>query len=92
MGEIFKTDGHITPSVFNTDHNVSLLVKSASHLTSSARSSPPESVVSDVINQSMQSVARSSCPVSVVSEVINQSMKSVARSSPLVSVVEAAKW
>ena len=26
MGEIFKADGHITPSIFNTDHNVSLLV------------------------------------------------------------------
>ena len=86
MGEIFKTDGHITPSIFNTDHNVSLLVKSASHLRSGVRSSSPDSVVCDVINQSMQSVARSSCPVSVVSGVISQSMKSVARSSCPVSV------
>ena len=87
MGEIFKADSHITPSIFNTDHYVSLLVKSASHLRSGARSSSPDSVVSDAINQSMQSVARSSCPVSVVSGVINQSMQSVARSSCPVSVV-----
>ena len=87
MDEIFKTDGHITTSIFNTDHSVSLLVKSASHLRSGARFSPPDSVVSHVINQSMQSVARSSCPVSVVSDVINQSMQSVARSSCPVSVV-----
>eukprot|EP00112_Aurelia_sp_Birch-Aquarium-sp1_P003845 Seg1433.6 transcript_id=Seg1433.6/GoldUCD/mRNA.D3Y31 product="hypothetical protein" protein_id=Seg1433.6/GoldUCD/D3Y31 len=87
MDEIFKTDGHITPSNFNTDHNVSLLVKSANRLRLVARSSPPDSVVSDIINQSIRSVARSSFPVSVVSDVINQSMRSVARSSSPVSVV-----
>ena len=68
MDEIFRTDGHISPSISNTDHNVSLLVKSASHLRSVARSSPPVSVVSDIINQSRQSVARSGsqCQLSVV--------------------------
>ena len=35
MNEIFKTDGH-TLSIFNTDHNVSLLVKYASLLRSGA--------------------------------------------------------
>ena len=84
MDEIFKTDGHITPAIFNTDHNVSLLVKSASQSRKSVtRSSPQDSVVSDVINQSMKSVARSSSPVSVVSGVINQSMRSVDHSMRL---------
>ena len=76
MGEIFKADGHITPSIFNTDHNVSLLVKFAS----------------DVINQSMKSVARSSCPVSVVSGVISQSMKSVDYSMRLFNHPVSEEW
>ncbi len=76
MDEVFKTDGHITPSVFNTDHNLSLLVKSASHLTSAARSNPLVSAVSDVINQPMRSVARSSPPVSTEKQRISHSARS----------------
>ena len=51
MDKIFKADGQVTPSIFDADPNVSVLVKSESHLGSAARSSPPEPAVSGVNNQ-----------------------------------------
>ncbi len=53
MDEVFKTNAPITLSVFNTDHNLSLLVKSASHLRSAAQSSPPVSTEKQKTSQSV---------------------------------------
>ena len=59
-GEVFKSDGHITPSIFNTECNVSLSAKSISNLRSAARPNFQHLVVNEFANQPTRSANPSS--------------------------------